>query len=390
MAVAGKFISQNALKISGYFDGQNARWELQRSNIVVFSGGKKSIASDLEEKGESDVELEIIKKVKRDEVRRHIRRKQNGTYEFRIRENGKNYSKSNKDIEKLIDIVLSNKYKPRKVSGVSVAEFISMYTKLYRQGQYSDKTKEEFANKVRHVVKGFGQQDITKVKTEDVQNLINSIKGDVIRKKVFYLLKSVFDKAVALGKIKKDPTIAVILPYVKIKTKRKGLLFQDQIALVRALDNYDTDFKKFVLASLVLGTRAEETCNLKLSDIDFKTRVITIHGTKTENAERSFIISQAMIDLLKQNVTEDKIFLHLKNSYYHRLKRLYAKLGIANMNVHSLRHTCSANLCLLKMPDKERQQRLGHSSIVITNNVYTWLQVGITKKDVENLYGPLY
>lgn len=78
MAVAGKFISQNALKISGYFDGQNARWELQRSNIVVFSGGKKTIASDLEEKGESDVELEIIKKVKRDEVRRHIRRKQNG------------------------------------------------------------------------------------------------------------------------------------------------------------------------------------------------------------------------------------------------------------------------------------------------------------------------
>ena len=42
------------------------------------------------------------------------------------------------------------------------------------------------------------------------------------------------------------------------------------------------------------------------------------------------------------------------------------------------------------MPDKQRQEYLGHSSIAITNDIYTHLDPTITKEDILNLYIDLY
>lgn len=55
-----------------------------------------------------------------------------------------------------------------------------------------------------------------------------------------------------------------------------------------------------------------------------------------------------------------------------------------NKKLHDLRHTFSSNLFYLEVPDKKRQYLLGHSSIAITNDIYTHLDPNIKKQDILN------
>ena len=65
-------------------------------------------------------------------------------------------------------------------------------------------------------------------------------------------------------------------------------------------------------------------------------------------------------------------------------------IGIKNKTLHNTRHTFSTNLYYLGVPDKQRQVYLGHSSIVMTNDIYTHLDPSITKNDIVKLYNNLY
>lgn len=340
--------------------------------------------------------MSALEQAQIDFIKKHIRLKPNGSYEYRVREDGKDISKSNKDLNTLINIVLG-KIKTgsrRKQQSISLLEFSKKFYNLFRAKNKSEKTKEQYDNIIdNHIKSYFDNKAINKINAEELQKFINKIKGDSIRKKVFNFVYSVFEKATALGEIKSNPAIAIELPQNDKKAKKRGLLFDEQIKLIKAVKaTNDKDFYLFVLFSLVLGSRREETCNFKLKDINEEKQLIFIHGTKTENAPRWIKISKDMIKLLKSvnKKPNEKYFALTPNGYYHKISRLYKKLKIQNVDVHSLRRTCSTNLYYLGVPDKQRQQIMGHASIVTTNDIYTFLEHDITKEKIEKLYKSLY
>lgn len=55
-----------------------------------------------------------------------------------------------------------------------------------------------------------------------------------------------------------------------------------------------------------------------------------------------------------------------------------------------LRHTFSTNLYYLGADDNTRKQYLGHSSIMVTNDIYTHLNPTIKKSDILDIYKDLY
>lgn len=386
MSRAGKFITANANKLAGFLEGQDAQHEIARNKLKVFTG-KQFSADDL--KGDETLKSEVLNRAKREFILKHIRTKPNGTHEFRIRDGGVNYSKSGKNLEKLVNDVMRNRYKPRGSQSETLNEFLTTYENLYWKGEYKEKTLLEHKNKLRHLREALGKKPLNKITSAQLQEFINNIDGSVIRKKIFNFTCEVFARAVALRKIKHDPTLAISLPYTQPKIKKTGLTYAQQCALVQHLEKCDLDFKKFIIASIVLGARKEETVEIKISDIDEK-GYLHINGTKTINAPRSFKISEEMKNLLKRGVTGDKIFQCQANAYYKRLKRCYSKLGIIGKDMHSLRHTCSANLYWLGHTDKERQHILGHASITTTNDIYTSLEPEMSKEKVLKLYGALY
>lgn len=383
-----KLIYANAFKMIGRMEGLDAKYALRRDNFVVYNGGKEE--SNLTKGELDDMNKTQLQNLQIDFIKERIRKKGN-SFEFRITENKKNYSLCRKDYDELIRDVLANKHKKQRRKnggGMTVTEFLNMYEKLYLKGTYARSTKLEHKNMRRHLEEAFGERKISRIKIEDLQSFINNIPGDVVRKKVYNFANRIFEKAAALKKITHNPCAAIALPYTKPKQQKTGLLYEQQVKLIAALDNYDFDFKKYIIASIILGTRAEETAALRLSDIVDNS--IIIRGTKTLAAARRFNISTKMIELLKTNVEDDEIFKCQAKAYYHKLKKLYITLGIFDKDIHSLRHTCSANLYWLGYRDKQRQQILGHRSPQTTNYIYTWLEFGMTPEKVKSLYGPLY
>ena len=153
---------------------------------------------------------------------------------------------------------------------------------------------------------------------------------------------------------------------------------------IREYQEEDIERLNFIICMKKAGFKLEDIVGQKLK----------IHGTKTANAERTILLSLDFINYLKNGCSKnlDELYFNLQpNAYYHKLKRLYKRLNFpSSLNLHSLRHTCSANLHYLGVPDKRRQQILGHSSIVITNNIYTELEPEITSKNIKNLYMSYY
>lgn len=392
MGRAGKFFYENAFKLAGYFEGQDARAELNRSKFIIFNGGKQLETStqSLNEE-EEKLKVDVFENAKIKFIKEHTRFK-NGYYEYRVTKNGLTTSKSAKNFEDLVQKVLHPKRGVRKPQSLFFTDYIKTYMNLYRNGRYAASTVEEYKNIIKQISSAFINRKIDGITTTDLQNFINNITATRIREKILSFLKKVFKKAFDTGIIKKDVCAAVELPYIKKIKNRLSLTFKEQEALLTALEKYDEDFKKFVMFSLVVGTRREETCAFKLNDITGNK--LLIHGTKTENAERTVVLSRDFIEFLKSGYDKksNEPFFNLKaDAYYHKLKRLYKRLNFPNaLNLHSLRHTCSANLHYLGVPDKRRQQILGHSSIVITNNIYTELEADITSKNIKNLYKSYY
>ncbi|PFR91313.1 tyrosine-type recombinase/integrase [Priestia megaterium] len=123
-------------------------------------------------------------------------------------------------------------------------------------------------------------------------------------------------------------------------------------------------FRDFVAMNLLLdsGLRIGELINLRISDIDFQTRFITLGGERNKNRKPRLVpISAYVTKLLMQLITEnqahfklDRIFLSCfgepisENHFNKRLKYYADKAGITGKKVtaHVYRHTWAKNMTL--------------------------------------------
>ena len=137
-----------------------------------------------------------------------------------------------------------------------------------------------------------------------------------------------------------------------------------------------------------INSRRNEGIDLKEEDINYKDKIIFINGTKSKTAKRYVPISEHFAQILKDNFQ----FMFKKSVKYYneQSKKYFESIGIKNKTLHSLRHTYNTNLYYLGVTDKQRQYYMGHSSIIITNDIYTHLDPTITKEDILNLYKDLY
>ncbi len=101
-----------------------------------------------------------------------------------------------------------------------------------------------------------------------------------------------------------------------------------------------------------------------------------------------FFISSTYQKVL-ENLEEQKPFEYESKYLEKKFRKFCEKIKIKG-TLHQLRHTYASNLYYLGAKDKERQEYLGHSTITITNDIYTHLDPSIKKEDILNLYKDLY
>lgn len=226
----------------------------------------------------------------------------------------------------------------------------------------------------------------------------------------------IFDFAIRLGFADKNPMMVIKAPKRTEKTKNEDTLFYDKDELTEFLKEAEEllAYKHFTFFRLLAfsGIRKGEAFALAWDDIDFTNKTLSISKTVTKKADGKNTIgspktkkSKRLISLdddtlrilrkwkLQQKTDFFKIGIPLednqlifaspenklpsvntptnwKNDFHSRYKKKHGK-EFKKITTHGFRHTHASLLFEAGASIKEVQDRLGHSDIQTTMNIYT-------------------
>lgn len=252
-------------------------------------------------------------------------------------------------------------------------------------------------------------QKAREVKIDGEKRSFKPLSGTSIRY-VHRVLSKALEDAYREETIPKNPAKLVTPP-----TKNKfeaGFLTTKQIR--EMLDKLREDALYMpVYLSVVLGARRGEVLGLQWSDVDMENKLIHIRHnlimdngnpalrekTKTDSSNRVIVVTDRLIKTLKDHRLKQKEMKLQHGQLYHKsdfvctwpdgkpfnpshLSRSFSlrlqKYGLPNIRFHDLRHSNAALMIAQNVPMKGASDRLGHSTIQITNDLY-----GHTERSVQ-------
>ena len=350
-------------------------------------------------KSKENSKISVPKEGGTDTMRKNCYRRPDGRWQYSKQQNGYRYYAIANTYRELLEKI--PKIKPTLVGTVkhsthrtNISTFIQYYQfyidNYVKNKKIGLKTQRDWQRQLSHdITAKFKFVKLEDVTTEQVQNFIDSFSSTERKQEMLYQrMVKVLQKAYATGKIKRDITLGIEKPKRHNIQERKPLTFHEQVQLLKAVKN--TKIYAFVMFSIIVGSRREETMRFDLStDVDEKKQTIHIKGTKTSNADRYVTVTKEFIQFLKANMKWNTFRFNI--SYpTSMLGKIFKKIGIAGGCLHCLRHTCSANLYFLGAKDKYRQMQLGHASMVTTNDIYTNIKENIKPRCLRLIYGDLY
>lgn len=305
-------------------------------------------------------------------------------------------------------------------------EWLSMYGKSSKISSVRAREKQ-----LDRLVDYFAQTKIKNITKLLYQNALNNLheKGYAHNTLdgIHTAGRMLFKKAVELNLIKQNPTIDVSLPkkietVEELESKKKNIKYLEKEELGIFLNTarehgLDNDFILFSILAYS-GIRTGELLALKWSDINFDENTISITKTlynpnnnkenyhlltpKTRGSIRAIKIDSNVMRLLKiHKAQQNELKIYTRNKYIdndfvitkssghpeyiktiqNRMQRLLKLSDIEkNVTPHSLRHTHTSLLIEAGVGIKEIQQRLGHTDIETTMNIYAHMTKNMEEK----------
>lgn len=267
----------------------------------------------------------------------------------------------------------------------------------------------------RYIENGLGKMELTEISDEDVQAVVTDIQvrlSTSIAKKVYYLVKSVFNYAYAKGDIERNPVLLVKTPSYTLKPAQDvEILSKEQIAkfYLAVEKTYSNGRPVFYygyayVLMLCTGVRPCEALGFKWSDIDVDNRTIVVrrnvvtykdHTTgkheviiqntlKTKKSKRTLYLNDtalyALEKLKEYQIKESQYVVAGKDGSYlapqqfrRTFYRMLDSVCIPKHNLYCLRHTFATQLFAKGINLKSISEMLGHSSIRVTADTYVHL-----------------
>ncbi|HEL2222708.1 TPA: site-specific integrase [Streptococcus suis] len=291
-------------------------------------------------------------------------------------------------------------------------------------------TRQSMDGLVRvHLLPVFGNYKLSKLTTPIIQQQVNkwADKANTGQKGAFtnYSLlhnmnKRILKYGVSMQVITYNPANDVIVPRKQQKEKA-GVKYLDNKELKQFLDYLDTldqsnyeNFFDVVLYKTLLATgcRIGEALALEWSDIDLDNGIVSINKTlnrfqeinspKSSAGYRDIPIDNATLLMLKQyknrqqvqswqlGRSETVVFSVFTEKYAYacnlrqRLNKHFKAAGVTNVSFHGFRHTHTTMMLYAQVSPKDVQYRLGHSNLMMTENVYWHTNQENAKKAVSN------
>lgn len=292
---------------------------------------------------------------------------------------------------------------------MTVQEFLNNWIKTYGKHNLKLTTRNEYLRHINQYINPrIGLIEIEELKPLNIQNLyynlldtgrIRGQEGQPLNPKTVLqthrILHKAFKNAVQLELINSNPADNVELP--KKKKYNYNILLGDELTeFLKAFKG--THIYNGVMLAVLLGLRRGELLALKFKDIDYKSKSIVINKTvvnskgiikldttKTDTSDRVILLSDEMvkyIDDIKNNrkaLEDDYIVSNIKGGMYNpgSFSRLYTGIRdrrkLPKIRFHDLRHIHATILYKSGVKAKVIQERLGHSNIATTLDIYTHL-----------------
>ena len=282
-----------------------------------------------------------------------------------------------------------------------------------------------------HIINEFGQVPIQKIMKKEYQDTIDNLANKFSTNYVSSIHTSanmVFEYAHENKLIKEVPSKGIKLPKKKktVSDLEQGediigkFLEKEELEeflTVAKNEGLEGDLLTFTMLAYT-GMRIGEMIALKWSDIDFENYTLRIYKTyynptnnktkyqlltpKTESSIRTITIDPILIDLLQLHRHEQDHTKEANGPFYHdngfifatnegypktikhisiRMQRLLKKTSIEkHVTPHSFRHTHTSLLIEAGVHIKEIQERLGHSDINTTMDIYAHMTKNIKKE----------
>jgi integrase len=168
----------------------------------------------------------------------------------------------------------------------------------------------------------------------------------------------------------------------------------------------NTEYYPLFYCYTFTGARRSELLSLKWSDVDLILCQLSIcHKTKTQTSRRMIALTPSTAIVLREHkeaenkkrqslglpaITDnDYIFAHFDGSplrpdtITHLWEKLAKRCGLQDYRLHDLRHSHASLLLKQGINAKVIQERLGHSNISTTLNIYAHVMPGLQKAAAE-------
>lgn len=265
------------------------------------------------------------------------------------------------------------------------------------------KTAEAYRAPLRRLMEYIGDEKAEEITTQDIYALLADMADKQYSKRSVQLQRDVcnmvFRFGILHGSIRYNPCADVKLPR-NLKSGKRELPSDEAIEAVK--NGVSLPFGLFAYVCLYAGLRRGEALALRFEDIDRNRKVITVNKavefisesphiktTKTDAGRREVIL----LDVLAEKIPKKKSGLvfgredgePLRKTQYRRKWDAYCKAIGHEITAHQLRHGYATILYEAGIPDKDAQELLGHSNIMLTRNIYTHIRQTRKKETADKL-----
>lgn len=288
----------------------------------------------------------------------------------------KNILETNQEILK----ALKGQVQQSPIKKITLTDFYKKYVSTHK-GQLSDSTLTILQYGIKHLNEFLDREINLDEITKEIILEFRNYLSERAKSGVYWRgLKSFFNTGIELGYLSINP-FNTVKPK-KIQHVKKDVINYEQLGII--LQNIiNPSIKSLVEFTYLTGLRLGEVINIRLSDIDFKEKLLTVGSdtfiTKSRKQRIIPLTEKAhkiALNSFPQNINIDKSnYLFCKNdgspyskdyiSKTFKKSMLKSRLQI-DVSFHSLRHSFSTNLAQSGTPINTVKELLGHANVRTT------------------------
>lgn len=308
-------------------------------------------------------------------------------------------------------------------STITLGEWLDRWLTTYKKGQLRPITYESYESLINvHINPAIGKIPLAKLQPHTLQTFYNEKlengradgKGGLSTRRVRYfhaIIRQALEQAVKEGILPRNVADATSPPVIKNKqiqplTENELLIFLESVKEDRLFSAYvlaaTTGLRRGELLGLCWDCVAldQGSITVKRELIVLKTGPVLDNITKTKSSKRSILLTDDAIRELKvyrKRQLQEKLLMgeayqdndlvfckedgtYLRPEEFTKgFQRRLEKAGVPKVRLHDLRHLHATLLLQRGIPAKLVQERLGHSSITITLDLYSHVSPEMNK-----------